>query len=365
MKNKLLFTSLFTLLASCSYGAVYTDKNGKSTSYMTDAERRSGIQLMTTQYDWQKGFWEEMSVTGKLHTCATKDPKKGMLGFDAYLKEPLYIADAVANNNEVPSLGIELGSWRPDKTGLLTKNSGMYINVFKFPVAGIVLKDKSGGIFTFEEGNPKIIYLAVIDPKKWWDILNFDLNPERGIFATVFGAVASAGSCVANTTLDKLSGHQKREGSAGKQLRSIIDGMYYSMGCSGSVPMGSIPTNEDPIMSAKLGFGHTLYEMHSKRGIVSALEVGHTTLNVLNGYDEDIRCRPSRRFVPPMTQYTLQLVSPTVGEDGELGISAIEHSFKNGVGNWKRVIWIASQRRDYVALASQGAPEDGPSAAQK
>ena len=84
-------------------------------------------------------------------------------------------------------------------------------------------------------------------------------------------------------------------------------------------------------MSAILMTGSVLSDMHSNKGAVGVLDVKHTTLNTLNGYDEKLWCENVKNPLFPYTQYTAQLVYPTVGKAQELGVSPFMIKFEYGI----------------------------------
>jgi len=331
---------------------LYADGGGMVDAKATDEQVKTGIELLLSQYDWNV-FWKEFTISASEWVmCKTDDPKKGMFGMAATMIEPLYLVDVTTINNKVSSLGLTIGKFRPDKSGNSKGNGGVYVNVFKFPLMHMILKKTTKGMFAFENDYAKLVYLGVLDPKKWNDILAFSLIPERGLFETVSGALAGAASCVANSTFALLPSNYKRNSEVGKQLKTIIDSAYFSMGCVGNIPTGTISTHENPIITAKLVTGSVLADMHSNKGVVATLNTKHRIRSTLNGYSKDILCRGKKNPIMPVSQYTMQLLYPTIGPSNELGINPMNYAFKNkGSGN--TVILVVNQRKDYAAFAYQ------------
>lgn len=341
-------TLLLMFLTASLYGA-----GSVSSSSVTDNDLKNGFELALQEYPYGD-FWEGFYISpSEWYSCATSDPKKGLFGMKATMIEPLYLVDVTNKNNEVKSLGLKLGTFRPDKSGLLNNDGGTYVNIFKIPLFHMLLKNTTNGLFAFEKGNAKLVYLGMIDPKKWNDILAFSLIPERGLFETVSGALAGAASCLANSTYDMLDEKDKFNTTVGKELRAIIDAAYFSAGCIGNIPTGTISTHENPLMTAKLVTASVLSDMHSHKGAVASLEVKHRVRSVLNGYQKDILCRgEGKNLIVPLSQYSMVVIYPTTGQSKEIGISPMEYAFRNrGSGN--TVMLMINQKKEYVAFAYQ------------
>jgi len=347
--KKIILALSFILIANIKVFA------GQVSAEATDSQIKTGVELLLTQYDWTS-FWKEFKISAKIRFCPLKDPTQSLIGIDARLIEPLYLVDVTTKGNYIPALGMTVGKKELQKTGTnLGIGSAMYVNVFKFPLMNMLLKKiNSEGIFAFETGNPKLVYIGKIDPKKWNDILSSALNPERSLYATVYGALAGVVSCVANSTLDLLPASVVRDSSVGRSLRKVIDTMYFSLGCGGTIPTGTLVMNESPILAGLLAFTSVLTDMYGKRGITNALDVSHTVKSILNKYDKKIMCRPqsSKVMLPILTQFKTQLIYPTVTKSHELGINPTSYFFRTkGDSGFKTLIFAISQRRDYSAMA--------------
>ena len=313
---------------------------------------KNGTELLLTQYDWGS-FWEEFTISpSEWIMCKTSDPKKGMFGMAATMSQPLYLADVTTKNNKVNSIGMTLGNERLDKSGSHAKG-GLYVNLFRIPLMSMLLKKTSKGLFAFENSKPALVYLGMLDFKKWNDPLAASMIPERVLYSNLKGALASVASCTANTVLDSMSGKNKRSSGMGKALRSVVDFNYYSIGCLGMIPPGTVATHSDPLMTAKLVIASVLSDMHSKKGVAVSINVKHRVRSPLNGHSKKILCHGIINPIMPPSQYTMQLLYPTVGPVKELGISPIEYSFKGRGQSGKNVIYIINERRDYAAYAYQ------------
>lgn len=339
-KLKLL---LLSLLTSVSLNAELISIDNK--------HQRSGLELLISEYDWDV-FWEEFSIDiSNWVTCKTDDLKAGLFGPTATMIEPLYLVDVVSANNKIESLGITLGSYRPDKSATLDDSGGVYVNVIKIPLFHKILKKVSKGLFAFTKGQPKPVYIGALDPKKWNDVLAYSMIPERIALLTPSGAIAGAMGCLSNTILQELSGNSKRTSETAKNLRRMIDAQYYVMGCAGVLPTGTTTVHTDPILTAKLATASVLADMHSNKGVVSTIATKHRVRSILNNYSKDIYCNGIKNPILPFTQYTVQLLYPTVGEANEFGLGPTNYAFKGGTKAGRAVLFVVNERKDYAAFA--------------
>lgn len=348
MKLKLILSILLIIKA------VSGAQELKIGSSVSSEDMKTGIELVLAQYEWAN-MWEEMTMSADIVTCKPKTTHTGMIGVAATIIEPLYLVDMTTTKGSIPVLGMQITKSRPDKSGNATEDGGAYVHSFFFPIMNKLLSGvDSGGVLVFEKGVPRLAYMGEIDPKKWNDFIASYLAPERTMFANVVAALGSVASCFANSTLDKLPSSWKREGKIGRTARSVIDSMYFSVGCLGPVPMGTISVHPSPFATAILSNVSVLSDMHSGKGIVSTVKVPHVVKSVLNGYSKKILCSPQDGTIIPMTQYTTQVLYPTISKTHELGVSAAEYAFKGKGGlESKNVIMVINQRRDYAAMAYQ------------
>lgn len=332
----------------------------------SDKNMKSGLELLLSQYDWNV-FWKEFNISGHLKWCGIdpKDLTKGMFGVKAGLIEPLYLVDVTTKNNKVETLNMEIGKERLDKSGKTREEGGSYINIIKFPLMHQLFKNTNDdGVFAFEKGGVKIVYLGAMDPKKWNDIMANSLIPERNIFFNIIGTLASAGSCLANEALDILPASAKR-GSIGRGLRDIIDSLYYSVGCIGNILPGTINSHPDPILSSIATLMSVMSDVHSSKGAVNSASTGndgkeisigipkHRVKSILNSHTDDIYCAGVQNPVIPLTQYNIQLLYPTVKAATELGVSPVSYAFHAKDGSTNTIMYVINQRKDYAALAYQ------------
>ena len=211
----------------------------------------------------------------------------------------------------------------------------------------------------YEHSDPYPAYIGNIDPKKWWDVLAATMVPERTIFGSIIGNISAGASCPLYEALDMLPGYYKRGDSAGEKIRSMIDSLYYGVGCLGPVPVGTISVHDDPIATAILSSMSVFSDLFTAKGVGTYFAVTHTTKNSLNGFDKDILCHPIRNPLIPMTQYTVQLLYPTVSKTHELGVNPLKYAYQNarGMGN-TTVVLVINKRRDYAAFAYSYASSD-------
>ena len=283
----LLFTSLYLMAATVDIGAVQEDG-------MTDEEKSDGMTLLLKQYDWAT-MWKEFMPLGTIKTCIRKgknSSKKGMLGVKFTLSEPLYLIDMTTSSNYMQSVGLSIGPDRPDKTGLSLEDGDVYINVFKFPIMGMLLKGvKDASFFAFDDSNPTPVYFGSIDPKKWNDILSFSLIPEKGIYASIIGNVAAGLTCPLFEIMDKLpASSMRKEGGIGYGLREIVDPYYYAVGCLGPAPTGTITVHPNPVSTGILATKSVFDDLFSHKGAGLDMRIAHTTKNALNGANDNIFC---------------------------------------------------------------------------
>jgi len=342
--NTLLFS--FSLVTMSLYGSSVP----KSGDVINQAKAKSGIELFLENYDWNN-IWKELTITPKITTCKVKKLTEGLVSpMVVTLSEPLYIAEATIKKGQVKTFQMNISS-DPSETGTNNDDGGIYINVFKFPLMHMLLKNTTKGLLVFEKGYIKITYLGVFDPKKWNNSLALSMNPERMMTDTVKAALASVASCGAFSAYNLLSPQSKRKGKIARYLKATIDTFYYSDGCLGTVPVGTSTTHQVPIANAILGISSVFSDMFSKRGVVNSLDAKHTTQNILNGYSKEILCRPVFNPIFPKTQYSIQLIYPTVSPTEELGVPPAVYDFRGSGAAYSLVVFAISQRRDYAAFA--------------
>lgn len=123
---------------------------------------KTGIDLVLKNYDFKSMTKELVFHLDQWNfDCKPKDAKDGLIGMRSHIIEPVYLADAGKYSNEAPSIGITIGSPRPDETGSLIEEGGAYVNIFRFPLFGIVMLGTSTGkMMEYEKGVPTIAYLA-------------------------------------------------------------------------------------------------------------------------------------------------------------------------------------------------------------
>ncbi len=331
------------LLCSQTYFAA----NGINTD-----QTESGLKVFMTAYDWEGGLWDEIefdfSEWGK---CRNKRLDKALFGPTTYLAEPLYMLESNVASNKIVVLGTEIGAWRPDETGHSGDDNGaVVVNVFKFPVMAMLIGNSSHGMLMFEKGKPTIMYIGRMDPKKWFDLLSFDMDPIKALFSTVYGALAGAASCLANSSLDLLPISYQHKNMTARGLRTIIDSIYFSCGCKGMIPFGTDTTATAAISTGILTTTSVLSDFHMYDA--AGIFVDNSVRSTINGNADSILCEPSLDPIMPLTQYSAQMLLPTAGKVHPLGVSSLIHSFKNIDGKAdKSTFFIFNKRREYRAGA--------------
>ncbi len=334
---------------------LFSTLQGASNDVVSEAKAKSGIELLLNDYDWNS-MWKEVTVTPKFTLCKPKNSKKGFASFwTATLIEPLYLVESTIKKGELKATNSSILNSAKDysETGTAKDSGGVYINVMKFPVMGMILKNVKSGIMAFEKGNPKIVYLGITDPKAWNNILAVSMTPEKEIFATMKAVLAPAVGCLAVSTLDLMSPSMKRNNSLAARLKDSQNIFYYAANCLGEIPTGTSTTHHDPIANGLLAATSVFADMYSRRGIVSSFDVGHTTQNLLNGYSDKILCSPQIFPQFPKTGFTVQLIYPTISKTHEWGVDPSKYDFQGAGESEELVVFVVSQRRDYAQLAYQ------------
>lgn len=325
---------------------------GESKSEIVEKKGKSGIELTLTEYDWE-GMWNEYSLRPKITTCKPKNINKGILSFaEATISEPLYLVDVSIKKGEIKAFNAQILK-DASKTGTARGDGGVYVNMIKIPLMNMLLKNTTKGMLVFEKGYMKPVYLGVLDPKKWDNILASDVAPERKIFASIKGQLAAIVSCLSYASLDLMPRRYRGYSTTGNYIKDTIDPFYYAVGCLGPVPTGTSTTHFDPISNGILAASSIFTDMFTRKGVISEMFAKHTTKNVLNGHSKEIVCRGMYHPIFPQSAYTQQLIYPTTTKNHELGIPPAEYNF-HGVGeSGKLVEFIFSQRRDYATMAYQ------------
>jgi hypothetical protein len=316
------------------------------------ANSKSGIELFFENYDWG-GMWKELTAEPKLVTCKPKGLDKGFVSFsESTITEPLYLVSATIKKGEIKSYNLSLSD-SPDKTGVASDDGGVYVNITKFPIMNLLLKNSTRGALAFEKGSIKPVYIGMFDPKKWDNIMSRDMSPEKLIFSSLKAQLASVVSCIAYSTLDMLPRNKRASGSVSLKLKDTIDLFYFSDGCLGPLPAGTSTEHPDAISNGNLAASSVFLDMFSRKGVVSDFTIKHTTRNILNSHTKKILCEPVINPIFPQSAYTQQLLYPTVGKTHELGVSPAQNNFHGAGESEKLVYFIYSQRRHYAPFAYQ------------
>lgn len=321
-------------------------------SSVDKAKSQSGIELFFQNYDWDS-MWAEITMTFKITTCKPKDSDKGFISpYIATISEPLYLAGVSIRKGEIKAFNSSLFE-DASKTGNNSDDGGIYVNIIKFPLMNMLLKNTTRGALVFEKGSIKPVYIGIFDPKKWDNIMASDMTPEKKIFASARAQLASVVSCVAFTGLDAMSPSSRRTGSVAEKLKDTVDLFYFSTGCLGPTPTGTSTVHQDPISNGILAINSIFYDMYSRKGAVADLSARHTTRNILNSHSEKILCKSLINPIFPQSAFTTQLLFPTISKTHELGVSPAQYNFHGAGESGKNVFFIINQRRDYASFAYQ------------
>ena len=321
-------------------------------SLIQKAKTKSGIELFFENYDWN-GMWKELTATPKLITCKPKNIDKGFVSFaEATITEPLYLVSATIKKGEMKSYNMMLSD-SPEKTGVGADDGGVYVNITKFPIMNLLLKNSTRGALAFEKGSIRPVYMGIFDPKKWDNIMARDMSPEKLIFSSLKAQLASVVSCISYSTLDLLPRSYRASGSVSSKLKDTIDLFYFSDGCLGPLPSGTSTTHPDAISNGNLVASSVFLDMFSRKGVVADFNIRHTTRNILNDHSKEILCAPMVNPTFPQSAFTQQLLYPTVSKTHELGVSPAQNNFHGAGESDKLVYFIYSQRRNYAPFAYQ------------
>jgi len=329
-----------------------------SSTFATDmnliqkAKTKSGVELFFENYDWN-GMWKEITARPKFITCKPKNINKGFVSFaEETIIEPLYFVGVTIKRGEIKSFNVKLAN-SPQKTGVGSDDGGVYVNIIKFPVMNLLLRNSTKGALVFEKGYIQPVYIGMFDPKKWDNIMASDMSPEKRIFSSLKAQLASVVSCMSYTTLDLLPRNMRAFSSISSKLKDVIDLFYFSDGCLGPLPAGTSTDHPDAISNGNLVASSVFLDMFTRKGVVADFKIRHTTKNILNHHSEKILCAPIFNPIFPQSAFTQQLLYPTVSKTHELGISPAQNNF-HGVGeSEKLVFFIYSQRRNYAPFAYQ------------
>lgn len=375
-KNNILLKYMILLFLSSLFASICLAATNNTTKGASQTgQTQNGLVLLLQQYDWQ-AMWKQITFQGGLKFCYHKGPNainEGMVGIKMTDAEPLYLGDVTTSNDKVPSLGVKIEKWDPARTGFALSNfGGEYVHIFRIPLLHMLLKNTDlNGALVFSNGVPGPVYIGNLDFKKWNDIISLALVPERAIFGNIIGNLAGAVACPLYTALDSMPQYDQisPKGFA-LGLKRPIDLLYYGVGCLGPVPIGTLTANTASISNSILDTVSVMTDMFSKKGIGLSFDFYHTTVDSLIHDNQDVWCNPIENPIMPMSQFTFQLLSPTVSKPHVLGVSPADYAFHYvGITPTKHptkivrnaavsTIFILTQRRDYAAEAYSRSAEE-------
>jgi hypothetical protein len=148
-----------------------------------------------------------------------------------------------------------------------------------------------------------------------------------------------------------MSADSKRNGY-GFKIRGMVDSFYYTAGCIGPLPVGVNSAHDDPISTTILTTISTLGDLFMKKGTGIFSAVSDTTKNTFNGYNKNVMCHPLEPKIIPITQYSVQLLSPSVSSTHEIGVNPLKYAYHHNAGDADvTVMMIFNKRRDFNAYA--------------
>lgn len=333
-----------TLFARADIGNTLTDS--KMSAFVPNG--------MLTDIDFSR-FWKEFKVDGHIRTdCGVDDIKDGLIGFDAYMTEPVMIAENTRERFRLEFLQIDLNIGNDTKAQILQTGRSreddagtkgwIYNHIFQFPLLSMVFKDNLNGAFCFEQGSTGIIYMSELDPSANIDLYRLKMMPLLASMLTEQGLINSIASCVSTEAYNALDPGEQRDTSSAKILRDVMDSFFYVNGCKGLLTVGNYSDNPDPLANT---YNISLSNIHLMSTTTPLLK--QTVRSVVNSYEDKRWCKPETGPAPMiMSQYNAQLVRPRVGEVKENGTTPPNSTFmKNDATTGDNSVILIWQRRDY------------------
>ena len=336
-------------------GSLAHSETGNSLTHSKMSAFVPGGMLTDVEY---RRFWEEFSVDGHIRLdCGVDSIKDGLIGFDAYMTEPAFIAEITREKFRFEFLQIDLdvgdkykqiletGRSREDDAG--TKG-WLYNHIIQFPLLSMIFKDQFKGAFCFEQGSTGIIYMSELDPSANIDLYRLKMMPMVASMLTEQGLINSIAACLSTESYNGLEPKDQRSGDNGKVLKDTIDTFFYVNGCKGLLPIGDFSNNSDPLANA---YNISMGNLHLMSSTSPTLK--QTVRSVVNNYSDDRWCSPKTGPVAMiMSQYSAQIVRPRVGEVKEMGVTPPNSTFlKNDASTGDNTVLLIWQRRDYSMFA--------------
>lgn len=291
-------------------------------------------------------IWRNFKVEPEVKWCKPKNAITKIPGIKAHLIEPNIISELVREYLRFEFLQLNVGgSYDFLKMGKVNENQGAaYIHMFRFPILGKILEKATNGFICFEQGSLSVLALSEFDPSSWNSILRLQIIPVLEMFLNPEAAMYGVASCVAGTTLNQTS-PSTRTGDTGKTLRAVIDEVHYNVGCNGMKPVGAHINTQNPL-SSSLDIAMAQIDMLS----MDTYMLPQTVESILNGYSEDIYCKPNIGMLPMInSQYQAQLLRPRLGKPFVSSSTPAQWaSFKNDGTTQGNSVFFIWQRRDFA-----------------
>jgi len=347
MKKTLL---ILLFLHSMVYG-----ESGSSLTHSKMPAFVPGGMLKDIEY---RRFWREFSTDGHIRTdCGVDSINDGLIGFDAFMNEPAYIAEITREKFRFEFLQLDLDVEDKSKQILETGRSReddagtkgwLYNHIIQFPLFSMIFRDQFRGAFCFEQGSTGIVYMSELDPSANIDLYRLKMMPMVASMLTEQGLINSIASCLSTEAYNGLDPKEQRSGGNGKLLKDTIDTFFYVNGCKGLLPIGDFSNNSDPLANA---YNITMGNLHLMSATSPTLK--QTVRSVVNNYSDERWCKPKTGPVPMiMSQYSSQIVRPRVGGVKEMGVTPPNSTFlKNDASTGDNTVLLVWQRRDYSMFA--------------
>jgi hypothetical protein len=248
------------------------------------------------------------------------------------------------------------------------------------PIMGMIFKKKIP-LFCFSNADLSMPFLSEFFPPYKKDVIFKNMIGPMATMFTPQGLMSTFLNCSATIGMEAIHGGEplnkgvlieKQENiysnsmdtdslkaKGDEALKFIRNSMFYTVGCHGFAPVGGFIPAQDPNIDAELLLYSTLNLLHGASSALPAPFLYKQTNFGMNGGKNgqglqviDSMCAPQKYASAIESQYTTQLVYPTVGTPHELGAPPLQVSVASNVpGSKDSVVFLVWQRRDYFAFA--------------
>lgn len=291
-------------------------------------------------------IWQNFKIEPKVKWCKPKNALTKVPGIVAHIVEPNIIAEMTREYLRLEFLQLDLGGkFHFAQMGKVNENQGAaYSHMFRFPILGKILKKATNGFICFEQGSLAVLSLSEFDPSAWNSVLRLQVIPTLKMFLNPESVLYGVSSCVSGIALDHMS-PDSRVGDTGDSLRTIIDTVYYNVGCNGMKTVGAHITTNNPFSSA-LTVSMAQIDMLS----ADTYFLPQTVVSTLNGWNDELYCKPNIGLLPMInSQYQSQLLRPRMGKPFISSTTPAEWaSFKNDGTTQGNSVFFIWQKRDFA-----------------